>query len=68
MTDYLVDVAWNHKGARYEKRSTERVTASSATAAAGRALRETKKKHRGSLREVPGARFHITITVIGREE
>jgi hypothetical protein len=65
---YLVDLAWNHKGDRYEKKAHERVTASYAGAAAGAALRETRKKHRGSLREVPGARFYFTITVIGREE
>jgi hypothetical protein len=65
---YLVDLAWNHKGDRYEKKAHERVTASSAGAAVGAALREAKKTHRGSLREIPGARFHFTITVIGREE
>jgi len=65
---YLVDVEWSHKGDRYEKKAHERVSASSAAAAVGAALRETRKKHRGSLREIPGARFHITITVIGREE
>ncbi|MCL5884709.1 MAG: hypothetical protein M1377_05130 [Deltaproteobacteria bacterium] len=68
MTLYAVSLEWNHKGDRYEKRAHERVSASSAGAAAGAALRETRKKHRGSLREIPGARLHIIITVIGREE
>jgi hypothetical protein len=65
---YLVDLAWNHKGARYEKRSTERVSASSVATAARAAIAGTKKKHPGSIRETAGARFYITITVIGREE
>ena len=68
MTNYLVDVAWNHKGARYEKRSHERVSASSAGAAISNAISKTRKKHRGSVREVPGARFYFTVTVIGGGE
>lgn len=67
MTDYLTDVAWNHKGARYEKRSFESVRASSVATAARAAIAAAKKKHPGSLRETAGARFYITITVIGRE-
>lgn len=65
---YLVDVAWNHKGARYEKKSIERVSASSVATAGRAAIAATKKKHPGSLRETAGARFYITITVIGKEE
>ena len=64
---YLADLAWNHKGARYEKTSHERVSASSVGVAIGKAYREVKKRHPGSLREIPGSRFHFTITVIGRD-
>lgn len=68
VTLYLVDTCWNHKGARYEKRSHQRVSASSVATAARIAIAETKKKHPGSMRATPGARFCITIVVIGKEE
>ena len=64
MKQYLVDVAWNHKGARYEKAKTVRVAATNAARAAGAALAEVRKKEPESVREVPNARFHFTVTVI----
>ncbi|MBE0568927.1 MAG: hypothetical protein IH577_04555 [Deltaproteobacteria bacterium] len=62
---YRVDVEWNHKGTHYlKKHHAPPVRASSTPSACRVALADAKKTHPRSIREVVGARFYFTVTVI----
>lgn len=65
MKNFLVDVSWNHKGSRYEKKSYERVKAASVSGAVRAAMEAVNKKEPNSLRVVLGERIHFAVTVIG---
>jgi hypothetical protein len=67
MRDFYVEVAWNHKGTRYEKKSYERVTAASVSGAVRAAMDQVKEKEPDSLRAALGSRIHFTVTMIGQE-
>ncbi len=66
MRDFVVEISWNHKGTRYEKKSFEKVKASSLSGAVRAATEEAKRKHPDSLRVVPGERILIAVTLIGQ--
>jgi hypothetical protein len=68
MNTFSVEISWNHKGSRYEKKSFERGTASRVSGAVEAAMKEAKKKHPGSLRVVLGERIQLAVTMIGKAE
>lgn len=67
MKDFLVDVSWNHKGTRYEKKSFERVKASSVSGAVRVAMKKAAEKHPDSLRVVAGERILFAVTMTGQK-
>jgi ribosomal protein L20 len=67
MRQYLVDLVWDHKGGRYPKCHTARISASSVPSAIARAYRDARQRNRGSIREVAETRIRATVTVIGEK-